>query len=294
MLRPAAAKRVTNAASYIHTARLFGIMHCMHSMHLEGYVAVLLRWVRQLLGRKQVEVLVESLAGQARVDDVFDESALGGDERVRELVVVLFCPLLHVLSAEDDLDSTLGAHHCDLSRRPRIVHVSPEVMRAHDIVSATVRLASDDRELWRGGLRVCKQQLGAMSDDAPVLLRGAGKEPRHVHEGDDRDVVAVQELDEPRSLDRGINIKHARELLGLVGDDADSAAIHAREARDDVLRKLGHHLPVGALVDHLFDDGLHVVRHVAVLRDDVVQRRALTVPRVGRFLSRRGGSVGEG
>mmetsp|Transcript_30223 Transcript_30223/g.56457 ORF Transcript_30223/g.56457 Transcript_30223/m.56457 type:complete len:313 (-) Transcript_30223:686-1624(-) len=255
---------------------------------------MLFRRIRELLGRKQVKVLVESLAGHARVDDIFDESALGGDEGIRELVVVLRCPLLNVLSSEDDFNGTLGTHDGDLGRRPCVVHVSPEVVRAHDIVGSTVGLSSDDREFRRGSLRVSKEQLRAMSDDAPMFLRGAGEEPRYVHEGDDRDVVAVQELNEPRRLDGGVYIKHTCEFFRLVGDDTDGAAIHASEAGDDVLGKFGHHLPVGALVHNLFDDGLHVVRHVAVLRHDVVQRRELTVPGICRLLSRRGGGVGEG
>ncbi len=39
-----------------------------------------------------------------------------------------------------------------------------------------------------------------MADDAPMLLRHAGQETRHIHEGDERDIEAVAEAHEARGL----------------------------------------------------------------------------------------------
>ena len=44
-----------------------------------------------------------------------------------------------------------------------------------------------------------KQQLGAVADDAAVLLLRAGQKAGHVFEGDQRNVEAVAEADEARA-----------------------------------------------------------------------------------------------
>ena len=85
---------------------------------------------------------------------------------------------------EDDVDRALGAHHRDLGRRPGEVHVAADVLAAHDVVGAAVRLAGDDRQLRDGRLAVGVQQLRAVPDDPAVLLRDAGQEPGHVDERD--------------------------------------------------------------------------------------------------------------
>jgi len=45
-----------------------------------------------------------------------------------------------------------------------------EVLGGHDVVGAAVGLARDDGDLGHSGLGVRVQQLGAVADDAAVLL----------------------------------------------------------------------------------------------------------------------------
>ena len=76
-----------------------------------------------------------------------------------------------------------------------------------------------------GGGGVGEQHLGAVADDAAVLLLHAGQEAGHVHEGQQRNVEGVAEADEARRLVGGVDIQHAGLHAGLVGDDADGAAV---------------------------------------------------------------------
>ena len=94
-----------------------------------------------------------------------------------------------------------GPHHRDLGRRPGEVHVAPQVLRRHHVVGPAVGLAGDQRDLGDGALGVGVEQLGAVLDDAAVLLGRAGHEAGHVDERHDRDVEGVAEPDEPRRLD---------------------------------------------------------------------------------------------
>ena len=59
------------------------------------------------------------------------------------------------------LTAPLRAHDRDLGGGPCEVHVAADVLAAHDVVCATVRLARDDRDLGHRGLAVGVQQLRA-------------------------------------------------------------------------------------------------------------------------------------
>ena len=56
--------------------------------------------------------------------------------------------------------------------------VGPDRLRVHDDVRAAVTLAGDDLHTRNGRLAVGVEQLGAVADDAAVLLVGAGQETR--------------------------------------------------------------------------------------------------------------------
>src|SRR5258705_151979 len=65
------------------------------------------------------------------------------------------------------------------------------LLGAHDAVGPAIGLTGDDRHLGHGGLREGEQQLGAVLDEAAVLLRRSRQEARHVDEGDDGDLETV-------------------------------------------------------------------------------------------------------
>ena len=111
-----------------------------------------------------------------------------------------------------------------------------------------------------------------MAYDAAVLLSYAGEEAGHVLEDDERDVEAVAEAHEARALHRRVNVEHAREVRGLVRDDADAAATETCEADDDVRRVVLLHFKEVALVNYGVDGVAYVVWLVRGFRDERVER----------------------
>ena len=81
-----------------------------------------------------------------------------------------------------------------------------------------------------------------MLDDAAVLLGDPGQKAGYVHEGDDGQVEAVTEPDEPGGLERGVDVEDARQHRGLVGHDPDRPPPEPGEADHDVVRVAPVHL----------------------------------------------------
>ena len=106
----------------------------------------------------------------------------------------------------DDLDRAVSPHHCQLGGRPGYVVVPSDVLGGHHVVSASVRLSGDYSEFRNCGFGICIEQLGPVSDDAPPLLAGPRQEPGHIDEGQQWHVERVAEADEPRALDRSIDV----------------------------------------------------------------------------------------
>ncbi len=169
----------------------------------------------------------------------------------------------------DDVDGGVGADHGDLGDGPRVVDVAAQVLRAHGVVGAAVRLPQDDRDFGHRRLGVREHELRAVSDDAAVFLRCAGKEAGHVDERDDGDVEGVAESHEARGLSRRIDVEHAGQIQRLVRDDAHGSPRDAPEADDDVGRPLGVDLHEVAEVQYPVDDLAHVVALLRVVGNDV-------------------------
>src|SRR5712692_11803830 len=103
---------------------------------------------------------------------------------------------------EGDLDSALGTHDGELRGWPGEVEVATDVLRTHHVVRPSVGLPRDDSHLGDRRLAVGVQELRAIADDPSVLLLDPRKEAGHVDEGEERDVEAIAEPDEPGRLDR--------------------------------------------------------------------------------------------
>ncbi len=145
------------------------------------------------------------------------------------------------------------------------------MLRPHDVVCTPIGLAGDDSHLRDRGLGVGIDELRAPTDDPVPLLRGTGQEAGNIDQGDYRNVERVARPDEACRLLTGIDVEGAGEMHRLVGDDAHRTPVDPSEAADHVLRELGVDLEEVALVEHVFDHRVHVVRGVGRVRDEHVQ-----------------------
>ncbi|CAM5260654.1 hypothetical protein SALBM311S_03370 [Streptomyces alboniger] len=102
-----------------------------------------------------------------------------------------------------------------------------------------------------------------------MLLVDTRKEPGDVQERDDRDIESVTHLDKACSFFRRFDVQDAGQRRRLVGHDADHLTVQAGQRADDVAGPALVDLEVVAVVDDLLDDLGHVVRTVAVRRNEV-------------------------
>lgn len=209
-----------------------------------------------------------------RQDDIVDVTQFGSTVRVGELLSVFdfrLRLLLIVGFVVEDVDSTVGTHHGDFSRRVGEVDVRARVFAAHDDVGTTIGFAGDKRDFRNSGFDVSVNDFGSVADDSVVLLCLAREESWNVNERYDRNVEAVAEANESRRLVRSVNVKHTGLVGWLVRHDADGLAGEVRIADDDVLRKVRHDFEEVVVVNYRLDEFLYVVRFVWIVRNDVVE-----------------------
>ena len=126
-----------------------------------------------------------------------------------------------------------------------------------------------------------------MLDNAAIFLSGPRQEAGNVHKGQDRNVEAVTKPHETRRLARAVDIEAAGQHHRLVGDDPDRRTLHAREADNDVARKVRLDLEEVGIVDDLLDQLFHVIGLVGIARDKSVERGLDPVGRVSGGPQRR-------
>ena len=177
------------------------------------------------------QTLDKCLAGISRSNDVVDETKFSSAIRVVELCLILLDALgllFGCLLAIEDRHSALGSHHGNLGTLVGEVDICSELLAVHHDVGATISLAGDEGDLRHSGLGKGVEQLGTMANDAAMLLVDARHKARNVFDGDDRDVEAVAETHEACALLRCVDIEGSSQYLGLIGDETNSAACHAR------------------------------------------------------------------
>jgi hypothetical protein len=143
------------------------------------------------------------------------------------------------------------------------------VLGVHHVVRAAVGLPRDDGHLGDGGLAERIQELGAVTDDASVLLGHTGQEARDVLEHHQRDVEGITEPDEAGALVRRIDVENAGQDRRLVCDDAYGPATEMGEAHQDVPGEPGVDLIERPVVHHVPYDIVHVIRMIGVIRNDL-------------------------
>src|SRR5690242_2251930 len=195
------------------------------------------------------------------------------------------------LFPEENLHRALRTHHRNLGGWPGDVEIAANVLRAHDIISTTVRLARNDGQFRNGRLAISKEKLGSMLDDAAVFLCDAREKSRNILERHERNVERIAEPDEPCSFERCIDIEHACQHGGLVCNYSDAEAAEVGKTANDVLRILTLHFVELAIVDDAVDHLVHVVRLVRVVGNDVEQRLIPPIARIRSGAARRLGKI---
>ncbi len=112
-----------------------------------------------------------------------------------------------------------------------------------------------------------------MADDPLALDPGADHEAGHVGEEEQRHVEGVAGLDEAGRLVGRVDEEDAAGVLGLVGDDADDAAVEPPVADDQLFRPALVHRQEAVGVEQRVEQQLHVEGPVLVLGDDLGDRR---------------------
>lgn len=261
---------------------------------LERDVAVLLAGVALLLGAKKFEILADDATSLAGLDEVVQEAATSGGEGVSEdLVVLALLGGVIGRTAEDDLDGSLGTHDGNLGRGPSVVGVTTKMLGRHDVISTTIGLTGDDGDLGDGGLSVGVEELSTVANDAAVLLRAAREVAGNIDESEDGDVVAIAGSNEASGLHRSVNVEASSELLRLVRNNTDRAALETSKADDHVLGEGWHDLEEVAIIDEVVDDLVHIVREVRVERNQVVKGLFLAVAVIGSVALRGPLAVGK-
>ncbi len=126
-----------------------------------------------------------------------------------------------------------------------------------------------------------------MLDDAAVLLGHSRQETGHVYKGDERDVEAVTEADEPGRLDGSADVQHSRKHGWLVGDHAHRLPAQPGKADDDVAGVVRLHLEKRTVVHDPLDHLPHVVWAGRAVGYDVEQLLVPAVIGIGGMARRR-------
>src|ERR1700687_879889 len=226
------------------------MLHNPHSTRVENAqsfsqrdVAVLFLGVGGALGFPGAEGADDAGAGSGGLDDRGDVAALGGYEGIGEAVAEFgdfFATQRFAFGFRDflqftfvnNVDGAFRAHDGDFRGGPGEIGVGADVFGGHDAIGAAVGFAGDDRNFWHRGFGEGEEQLGAVFDDAAEFLLRAGKKAGNVLESDERDVEGIAETHEARAFDGGVDVENPGKKSGLVGDDADRAAVEAGEPYD--------------------------------------------------------------
>ena len=272
-------------------------MNCsIHLLHiktdLQWNIPVLFPWILSMFSLQCVQFFTQAAPRLSGLNNCIDKSSLCCNQWIGKLLAVLLSVTFDVAASENDFYRAFRTHHCDFRRRPSKVDVSSEMLRRHDVIRASIRLARDDREFGDLRLSVSVQELGTVANDATVLLLSAGQKARNIHESQQWNVERITESHESSGFRGCIDVKAAGELFRLISNDSDCFSFEARESNDDILGIIRLNLEERAVVvDEFADNFMHIVWSVRVGRNDVIERLVLSHVRVASAPDRSRGLI---
>ena len=125
-----------------------------------------------------------------------------------------------------------------------------------------------------------------MQNYCVILLTCTRQETGNINKTYNRNIERIAETNETRSLAACINVKHTGIARRLVCNNTNALTVKACKTYNDVLCKLRLHLKELAVVSDSTYDLVHIVCHIRVFRNNLIQDILHTVYRVSTFLTR--------
>lgn len=145
-----------------------------------------LRRIRLPLVGKHLKTAYQAHTGYGRIDHLVHVAQLGSPVGVGKLAAIvilqLFTPGFSVgsfvnLFAEKNVHRSIGAHHGYFGSRISQIHISPDVLGTHYIISSAISFTGNHRNLRHRSFTIGIKQLGTVADDAAILLIYPGRNP---------------------------------------------------------------------------------------------------------------------
>ena len=216
------------------------------------------------------------LAGAVGHNHIIYIAALAGDKGVGKLLPILLSAGINLflvanILAENNLHRALRAHNGNLCRRPGQIDIAAQVLGGHHIIGAAIGLAGNQCYLGHSTFGIGIEQLGAMLNNAAILLAGARHKAGDIHHSQHGNIECIAEANKPRRLARGINIQTARQHHRLVGHHAHRRALNANKAGNNIFGITDLQLKKLALIRHLQNELFHIVGLIGVTGHQRVQ-----------------------
>ena len=181
------------------------------------------------------------------------------------------------------LDCRLAFHHTHAAGGPREYEVGVKPLRGHRVVSSTRGVIQRKHDLRHACGRHCLNESRSSADNALVLGFRTDHEAGHVLNEQNRNTLAITSIDKVRHLLRRLSVDDATEprlLAGaalyessLIRDHSNRNSANACVPANDLAGKAALKLIQRAIIDDQIEQGVHVIRHAMVCRQQIVNRR---------------------
>ena len=112
-----------------------------------------------------------------------------------------------------------------------------------------------------------------MIDNPAGFLCHARHKARHIHQRDKRNIKGITKTHKTGSLARGIDIQTPCQNHRLISDNTNGLPIHTCQTAQDIGRKILVNFKEILLIDHLGNHSAHIIGHIRIIRDNIIQHR---------------------
>src|SRR3989338_7498881 len=173
------------------------------------------------LSLKYLKRFYQNRPGFSWYDDIIYMTQRCGSERLNIVLIVLLVKgfnipftlsLSHFL-LKQDTRCRLRRHAGDLSARPGIDQVCPDILASHRNIGAGIGFSDNYRYFRNSGLGIGVKKLGAFINHSALLHLLANQVSRGILKGDDRNIEGITESDKTCPLLSSLDINHPPEVF---------------------------------------------------------------------------------